>query len=196
MVASRLLHLFLSFACAPPDTGARDEASLALEAQDSVATAVIAPDGGTVELSGVAAVKFPAGAFTSSQPVSVYVTTYAEVRQHLQITRAMFSLDSVFPYEIRINSGKEQTATDFDVIVHVPDDFMKMLGANGELHVFGRIRQESDHEVLDSFEGGFASTFDRAGQAVFVKLPSWAFTDKRRPDRSYEAVIVLAASFR
>ncbi len=53
VVDFRLSFLFLALACTPADTGAGNEASLAQKAQDSVVSAVVSPDGGTVELAGL-----------------------------------------------------------------------------------------------------------------------------------------------
>ena len=102
----------------------------------------------------------------------------------------MFSVDSLLPYEIRINSGNIGPATSVDVNVHVPTDVVASLPTKRHIGAFVQILSESDLEALDNFQG-FPSDFDPLTQSVRVTLPESAFTNKRTSDTSYEAILAL-----
>ncbi len=189
MVASRLLLLFLSFACAPPDTGAHNEASLAQEAQDSVVSAVISPDGGTIELKGVAVVIFPAGAFEALQEVRVSTTNAPQTEEGRVRWDVSMGPPAPLPYDVRINSGNVAPATSFEIVLTVPDSYLNTLPANRTPYVFAQIVSGGAMEDLDLYEV-LDSDFDPAANVVRATVPLEAIRPPG-PDGMFQIIVLV-----
>lgn len=167
-LACRVVCLFVTLACAPPDRGASNAASATQEAQDSVATAVISPDGGRVELKGFATVILPPGAFGSPQAVSVMATI-------APVTQQRYDMDvpprgPPLPYHIIVSTGKVAPATGFEVILDVPDSFLASLPPDHIVRVFAQIVGGGAEEALDEFDP-LASDFDPGTKVVRAHVP-------------------------
>ncbi len=79
MAAPSILFLLVLMACS--QAGASTAGLKPQPRQDSVATAVIPPEGGTVELQGVGRVIFLAGTFDVPQLVTVFTTNTPETKE-------------------------------------------------------------------------------------------------------------------
>lgn len=159
------------------------------------ATGAIPPGGGTITLEGYASVTFPAGAFATNQNVSVFATSFPETEEDYNVSGSILKAGPRLPYEIRINSGYVAPSTSFDVVLNVPDTFIATLPTNAKIRVFVQIYYSSEHEVLDHFEI-FSSVFDPVAKTVSVTLPDFAFTAMRHIEDTYEAIVIVGATFK
>jgi len=150
----------------------------------------VTPQGGNVTLQEKATAIFPAGSFDQETKVTVSATNMPETKKDFDVTASLFDPGPHLPYQLRINTGKQPPALDFEVIFQVPDSFVNSLPPNAELQVFAQIFEDSGNEVLDSFEL-FSSTYDQSARTVRVTLPPQAFTNERNRDGIYEAIIIL-----
>jgi len=150
---------------------------------------VVSPGGGTVKLAGIASVTFPDGAFATNTTVRVESTSSVETNEDFEVTAEMFSAGHRLPYEIRINTGRVEPLTDFKVRLAVPGNAVP---TGSGIHVFAQIFYDGEHETLDYFEV-FSSTYNVEAKTVQVTLPKEAFTNQRRADDTFEAVIILAS---
>ena len=185
-----MLFLFLPLACAPPDTGARNEASLAQEAQDSVVSAVISPDGGTIELKGVAVVIFPAGAFEGPQEVRVSTTNAPQTDGGRVKWDVSVGPPAPLPYDVRINSGNVAPATGFEVVLTVPDSYLNTLPANRTPYVFAQMVSGGAMEDLDLYEVVVDSHFDPAANVVRATVPLEAIRPPG-PDGMFQIIVLV-----
>lgn len=150
-------------------------------------TGIIPPEGGTITLEGYATVTFPAGAFTSSQDVTISATSSPETENdYIQHTSGGPRL----PYEIRINFGPIEPAATIDVVLNVPDTFLNTLPQNAEIAVFADMTYSTENELLGGFEG-ISSTYDSSTKLVSMTLPDEAFTNLFTVDGTYEAVVII-----
>ena len=147
---------------------------------------MIGPKGGTVHLKGFVSVIFPAGALKTNTPVTVSVTSSPETAEDFNETAE----GPRIPYEIRINSGNVGPATSFDVVLDVPDSFINSLPPDHQIDVFAQIYDEGDGEIIDQFHG-FDSTFEPVAKTVRSALHRRAFTNQRRLDLTYEAIVIV-----
>lgn len=190
MVASRMLFLFLTLACAPGDTGARNEASRAREAQDSVAAAVISPEGGRVDLEGFVTVIFPADAFASPQTVAVMATISPATQQRYDMD--VPPRGPALPYHIIVSTGDVAPAAGFEVILDVPDTFLASLPPNHTVRVFAQIVGGGAEEALDEFDP-LASDFEPATKVVRARVPRRAIRPPRSNDGTIEAILLVGS---
>ncbi len=157
---------------------------------DSLVTVVVGSGGMTIDAPAIASVEFPAGAFVCGQLVKLSATASPETREMLRVITMLFGVDSLLPYEIRVNTGNVGPAAPVSLHIHVPDEVMALIESTDQLGAFAQILHESDQEALDNFEG-FPSDFDPLTQSVRVTLRESAFTNKRTSDASYEAILAL-----
>ncbi len=190
--ASRALLLIVPFGCAPPDTGARNAAAVAQEAQDSVATNVISPDGGTIELKGVAVVIFPAGAFEAPQEVSVSTTNAPQTEGGRVRWDVSVGPPAPLPYDVRINSGNVAPATSFEIVLTVPDSYLNTLPANRTPYVFAQMVSGGAMEDLDLYERVVGSRFDEVAKVVRAAVPTSAVRPPG-PDGTFEVISLVGA---
>jgi murein DD-endopeptidase MepM/ murein hydrolase activator NlpD len=154
---------------------------------------VIGPDGGILELDGFAEVQMPAGSFPGDQRVTAEVTATAETATDYDATAFMFGATTRSPYEIRVNTGPQSPLQPVVARLTVPSELLELLDGSSEIQVLAQVFQDGGEEVIDSFEL-FESIFDPSSQTVEVELPPAAFTNRRRVDESYEAVILLVVT--
>lgn len=151
-------------------------------------TAVIPTSGGTVELTGIATVVFPAGAFSSPQQVSVAATSTSAARALFA-----FTSDTTPPplaNEIRINSSTVAPALAVEVRVALADAFIASIPVDLVPRVFAQLVTGGPMEHLDHFEP-FPSNYDPLGKLVRAQLPPDVFDDERRSDLTFEAVLMV-----
>ncbi len=185
-----MLFLFLTLSCAPPDRGASNAASATQEAPDSVATAVISPEGGAIELKGVAVVIFPASAFEAPQEVRVSTTNAPQT----EVGRVRWDVSvgppAPLPYDVRINSGNVAPATSFEIVLTVPDSYLNTLPANRTPYVFAQIVSGGAMEDLDLYEVVVDSHFDEVANVVRATVPLEAIRPPG-PDGMFQIIVLV-----
>ncbi len=157
------------------------------------ASAIIGPNGGQLSIAGFGSVEFSAGTFSNYQPVELAVTASDETAQDFDTTAFMFDAGVRTPYELRINTGSTKPQAEFKAVIDVPANFLAQVSSNSEIQVFAQIFEDGGEEVLDSFEL-FESVYSSSNATVTVSLPPEAFTNRRRADGTYEAIILLATT--
>ena len=190
MVALRTACVFIPLACAAPGTGALNSASLAQEAKDSVATAVILPEGGTVALEGFATVIFAPDAFASPQTVSVMAAISPAMQRRYDMD--VPPRGPPLPYHIIVSTGSVASAAGFEVILEVPDTFLASLPPNHTARVFAQIVGGGAEEALDEFDP-LASDFDPATKLVRAHVPQRAVRPPRRDTGMIEAILLVGS---
>lgn len=155
---------------------------------------LLPPSGGTIQVPNVAAVTFPDGSFPNGQPVIVSATNTQETAQTFTETTTLFAPSGRSSNEVRINTGATLPSTPtFEVTLNVPADFLASKPADHGIDVFAQIYQESATEALDTFEL-MPSTFNATNNTVTVTLPTFALTNVRNADGSYEAILTFAST--
>lgn len=163
-----------------------------LTQSDSCAAGDVRPEGGIVVLPGIASVTFPAGAFRALRTVTVCATTSAETRRDFRITaEEVLGARRLFPHEIRINTG-EIPPSDAVITMTVPPASVQALPPGHRVRAFVQFWQAGGEETLDGFEA-VPSLYDATGGTLSLSLPEGSFTDQRRADRMYEAVVVIGS---
>jgi murein DD-endopeptidase MepM/ murein hydrolase activator NlpD len=156
-------------------------------------TGSISPAGGTLQLTDILRIVFPAGAFSSTARVSIRTTQSDTVAAAFDETTVVFRPLGRLPYEVRINTGVTPPISDtVDVEFAVPEAFFAALPPNAQINVFAQIFQDGGQEVLDEFEL-FQGAFDAASRRFFASLPTQMFTTARTQDGTWEAILTLAA---
>lgn len=156
-------------------------------------TSNIATSGGTVSLANTASVTFPAGAFPSDRQVSLTAGSDDATTNTFSDTTAIFGHLNKLGYDVHVNIGNSQIATqNYMATLSVPDAFASAVPAGSHVQVFAQVYEAGGQEVLDNFEL-IPSTYDPAKKTVTVPLDWWTFTNTRSSDKSYEAVLTLAA---
>ncbi len=189
MIDSRMVLPLLLVACTPADSNARNAAAATQEAQDSAATAVISPDGGTIELKGVAVVIFPAGAFEAPQEVRVSTTNAPQTEAGRVKWDVSVGPPAPMPYDVRINSGNLAPATSFEIVLTVPDSYLNTLPANRTPYVFAQIVSGGAMEDLDHYEV-LDSDFDPAANMVRATVPLEAIRPPG-PDGMFQIIVLV-----
>jgi murein DD-endopeptidase MepM/ murein hydrolase activator NlpD len=145
--------------------------------------------GGNAVLSGVASVTFPPGSFPSSRPVRLEQTSEAAAASAFEDSAALFRPQGRLTYEVHIETGNAPPALPVLARLNLPQTLT--IPAGHGIEVFARFREQSELDAYDAFEL-VPSTFDAAARMVTVSLSPDAFTDKRRADGAFEAVVTLA----
>jgi len=162
--------------------------------RDPVKTEITAY-GGTVELPGVASVVFGSGALSTTQTVTVAATASPETAEDFRETAVLFAPGPRLPYEVRINTGSVAPIANTEVALRlvVPESFARAQPPNYAIRVFAQILQDSGEEVHDGFRP--VDAVDAGdGKSIEVRLRRPAFTNQRRRDGTFEAVVILASS--
>lgn len=198
--------LFVALGCTPADTGARNEALLAQEAQDSVATAVIPPEGGTIELRGVAHVIFPRRVFDAPQSVTVRTTNFPGTEEG-QVDYFFhgggppppsmpFLHDPArdFPppalsFDIRISTDA-RPASGFTVVLTVPEAYLNALPPDHTPQVFAKVETGGPSESHHTYSL-MASHFD--SETKLVRAEVWKEAAWRDPEGGFVVILLLAA---
>lgn len=153
----------------------------------------ITPQGGTVNLDGIASVTFPPGAFQTDNQVILWVTGSPQAQENYSLAMAVYDAGPRLPYEVRINCGPTQPLTDsFRVNIFVPDGFVGSLPPGLEIAALAQVYQGGGLAVIDHFEF-VGSTFESTDRTLHMTLPWWIFTDKRNPEKTFESVIICGS---
>lgn len=103
----------------------------------------------------------------------------------------MFPTGHRLDFELRINTADRRTAAPVSVRVNLPPCFVQSLSAPLDVRLFAQVFQEEGMGVLDTFEP-FDAQLD--GAILTATLPPQVFSDRRRADATFEAVIVVAST--
>ena len=155
-------------------------------------TTAITPQGGTANLDGFASVAFPAGAFSTNNVVTVWVTSSQQAQANYSIAGDVYDAGPRLPYEVRICSGSTCPTSDFEVTIPVPDDFLTSLVPDFKVSAFAQVYQDGGLTVLDHFER-VTSMFDPMAKTLHMTLPWWTFTNQQNPENTFEAVIICGS---
>jgi hypothetical protein len=155
-------------------------------------TTAITPQGGTVNLDGFASVAFPAGAFSTNNVVTMWVTSSQQAQANYSIAGDVYDAGPRLPYEVRICSGSICPTSDFEVTIPIPDDFLSSLVPDFKVSAFAQVYQDGGLTVLDHFER-VASIFDPMAKTLHMTLPWWTFTNQRNSNNLFEAVIICGS---
>ena len=204
MVAPSILFPLLLMACS--QAGASTAGLKPQQRQDSVATAVIPPEGGTVELQGVGRVIFPAGTFETPQPVKVWTTDYPGTEGG----QADFFMvgagppppsspwlrqegheypPPALPYDIRI-SGDAPPATEFEVALVVPDSYLSTLPSDQPPRIFVDVETGGRMETHSEYSDDRPSRFDPVTKLLHGRVGREAHWLRR--DGGFNVSIIIA----
>ena len=175
--------LFIGFGC----TSATHSRHPPANRPFSSVTKPIPPEGGTINLNGLATVTFPKGSFSSPQPVTITTTNSPDVHEDFSATAE----GPRIPYEIIVTLGNVPPTTSFEVALNVPQSFVASLPQNHQLEIFAQPIELSETEVLGHFHG-YASAFDSASNTLRATLPPTAFNDNG-PGYSFRAILIVGA---
>lgn len=194
MGAIRLTVLLSLVACSQIRQAAQETSHTTQQQPDTIVTAVIPPEGGIIELEGVARANFPAGAFDAPQLVRVFTTNTPET-EAAQINWN-WSSDSPTPplsYDVRINSGDVRPATVFEVVLTVPDEYLSEVPPGDTPHVFAQVVGGGRLENLDFYQV-LASEFDAGAKEVRAQVPLHAVRPPRVDDGTIEVIVVVGSA--
>lgn len=157
-------------------------------------TVTISPAGGTVELEGVGLVVFPAGAFDAPRLVTVSATATQETRATFELSARFLSIDTRVAREFRVNTGQVAPTTPTEITLTVPEEFVAALPPADGAAVFVQLLQDGGQDLLDNFVRLELAAFDPATSTITTLLSSSAFTNLRRADGTFEAIIVIGSA--
>ena len=150
----------------------------------------IGPDGGVVDLPGVATFTFPAGLFAEPATVAVGTTPDAAADDRLASSMLLVSGSAAAGALIHLVVERPPVgAGTIHATIQVPADLVIPPGERPELLVLsdGEIESES----LESFQ--LIPSIYRE-DAMTLELPVWALTDRWRGDGQLEAVLAIVSS--
>lgn len=180
MLDTRFYFVLFLLACSQARTEAPDAASVTRQAADSVATAVIRPDGGTLELAGFATVIFPAGAFAAPREVTVEATSEPSER----VTFRFGYRSPPAAHEIRVTTGETPPRTGIEVALNVPEAFLNELPPDRTVDLYVRaIGGGPDEERIDEYVR-LPSEFDAEAKVVRAEVSNRFFARFRGPGGS------------
>ncbi len=160
--------------------------------QDTTSTAVIGPQGGTIQIAGVASVTFPAGAF--AKPVRIELVTTGtpqteEGRTAWDVSIGPPSITAQRDMRIRFTQSLPQQP--FTVRLSVPAVFLDRMPQGHLPRLFAYLSTGSAQESLDEYTPQ-AATFDPASRSVTARLTTAVIRDP--DDEGTREVILLLAS--
>ncbi len=168
----------------------------AIQQTPDVTTAIVPPSGGTVELDGVGAVTFPAGAFPSPWQVTLWATNAREARELRLRSGLWIPFEFTAPWELRINSGDAAPDTPVTISLIVPNTFLDSLPPDREPAVWAQVLQSGGMDLIDSFLWISTASFDSSSNRINAELHIAVFTDQRTPDNTFEARVVVGSARR
>ena len=140
--------------------------------------------GEAIDFEGYAVVTFASGSFGTAQNVTANLI-------HTPSTRYLFETDDIvlrLPYEIRINTGNKQPATDVELSVRVPDTF---IASNYAMQIFTMMHDNPDTPDLHDRFFKLSSGLNSLTNMLKVALPKDAFSSFYGKNGTYEAVFTV-----
>jgi len=147
----------------------------------------------TKEIAGLATVTFPVGSLQSGDPVLTQAQDTAEI-SCFGLTMSLFAVSANLPNQIKVNIGNAEPLSD-DITINwtVPAEFLQSLPDSAKLMLFARLYQNGGEEALDNYVS-LVGAFNSATSVFTAALPYWIFTNARRTDGTYEAILMLGAT--
>lgn len=164
----------LLLACSRGESRAPAGAVVAGEPSDTSVTAVVGPEGASVEIEGVVTLLFPVDAFDTSREVTLSVTDAPSSEEERTRWDVSSGPPPPMPHDIRIHFGPEAPATAFEVVVAVPNTYLRAVPDDRRPHLFARVVSGGDMEDLDLYEPVVESSFDAQDQVVRATVPASA----------------------
>lgn len=151
------------------------------------------PDGGSVNLPGVATVAFPAGAFPTPTDVALRVTSDPRVDELFSETAFIFRATTRSEHELRISTGGAPPLSESVVVtMEVPESLVKEMPAGHSIEAFAAIEQGgmlvTPHPVFEVL----VSHYDEEARLITFEVPGAAFGNNQYTEGEYQAIIVLA----
>jgi murein DD-endopeptidase MepM/ murein hydrolase activator NlpD len=148
----------------------------------------------TLELKGVATANFPPNSFSPNQELDITQTSDPDTAELFDEWSEFHKVHRRIDYEVRINTGENYPLTDeFEIVLNIPENFLSSVPQNSVFDLFVQVYQDGGMGILDEFEL-FPSNYNPENGELKAKLPYWVFTDTRTSDKTFEAIITLAAT--
>ena len=164
------LLLLSVLACSGPARG-REDGSRVQNARDTVVTATIPREGGTIELLGVGRVIFGWGTFDSLQSVTVTTTATPTTEAGRVTWDVSVGPPDPLPYDVRIMFAGASPSRSFEVFLSVPDSYLSRSPAGLTLRMYARVPSGGRHEDLDHFRVLPSSAYDAVSRTVHAVVP-------------------------
>lgn len=157
----------------------------------SSARATLGPGGGFITLSSYGTATFPAGALESTQSVSLgAIPMTPELREDYQVGTTTFPMGPSGDSALVLTAGMRQPIGPVTVRLAVPAAVRSALARGQQAGVYAKVLQTDslDYFVLQG------STYDPTSSTVETTLEPWVFTDTRRQDGVFEAVLLVGTA--
>ncbi|MBI3940599.1 MAG: M23 family metallopeptidase, partial [Acidobacteria bacterium] len=148
--------------------------------------------GGAVELAGVGSAVFSPSTFSANWPVDVEQTRLPDAEFVFQANTTTFMTSVRMENQFRITT-QEIPLADVTAVLALPDSLIEAFSRGSNILVFAETAGGGGEEILDTFEP-FVGEVDPAAKMLRVALPAHVFTDKRRSDGRFEAILTAAAT--
>lgn len=160
----------------------------------SSAVSDIGPTGATVELPGIAVVKFPAGAFASQVKVIIESKQADEsLLKEYNESSSMHASGQAYEKALIITTPI-QPKMDATIKYTVPEEFLSKIGPDSKPALFGKYQQYgANDEEIDDFEPINAYL---SGNVLTATLPPEIFTNGRPSSGGKDEAIIILASYR
>ncbi len=163
---------------------------VAAAVQDSAVSGIVGPEGGALELPGVARVTFPAGAFAAPERVVLAITDYPQSVEGVGMFRVSGGLRPSFPYDVRIRFGGDPVVR-FEVTLAVPDEYLEPMPRDrGRLQVGALVGGGGGMEDLENYIL-LKTEYDTAAAVLRVIVPLSLVRAPDTPDEPYEVILLI-----
>lgn len=143
---------------------------------------------GAVELLGYASIAVPSSAFTDATQVTVEALQNPETLADFNETTAAFEASDPVSYEIKIVATRRPSA---ELVATLALPASLNPGASMRITAFAQLFQDGGEEAIDAFEP-ITAVAGPTARTLEVRLPPHVFTDARRADGNFEAILKLA----
>jgi murein DD-endopeptidase MepM/ murein hydrolase activator NlpD len=165
-----------------------------VKAKSPVVSGIITPQGGSLNLPGIAQVTFPAGAFAANTRVQLWTTTDAAIQQKFsETTSSILGAQSRLPYELHVKTDGVQPLLEPQVSFTLPESFRSAVPNGSEVRVFAENFWDGPNGALDTFEV-LPNRFLATDTTAQVAMPRAFFTDGLQTDGSFELITTVAAT--
>ncbi|MGH2608888.1 MAG: hypothetical protein ACRDHF_07320 [Tepidiformaceae bacterium] len=98
------------------------------------------------------------------------------------------------PYDVRVNVGEVDPARDFEIVLVVPEDYLRTLPPNLRPVVLALVASGGPDEALEEYEE-LASVYDPVAKVVRAQVPRRAVGPPRLDDNTREALLLVAPGY-
>lgn len=154
-------------------------------------TGTISPEGGGIELTGVATATFPADSFNTPRTVRLYREDLDSIPGAYTDSILINGVEAQSAYQVVLSVGTGLPRSDsFKLSIQVPDDFLALIQDGASIRAFARVTQEHEDEVLDSYEV-IPSRYDAGPRTLTVDFNKAWLTQAHGPGAAFEAVVAF-----